>query len=669
MVAAFAAAAVGVTAAAFAIGAAFDESFDSIRTATGKTGEALEGLKDDFKATFGSVPDDAATVSAAIAGLAQRTGLTGESLQTLTKSVLDFSRVTGTEASANVRDLTRLFSQFGVAADDQVGTMDKLLRASQATGIGTGTLQSALVKNATTIKGLGLGFNEAAALIGNFEKEGVNTEQALAGMGKSFAKFAKDGLDSKEAFSTWVTAIRDGPDAATATAQAIELFGIKAGPELAAAIREGRFNTDELLATIAGGSETVAGAVGDTEDLAEAWAKFSNRVMVAVEPFGTAVFNLAGVIFDKLAPAFDAAVGKIAPFATALSSIVGLLSEGDPEKRIEMFNKLSEVFGPEIAESIALVSSGIIGIVGAFTGNDDGMDRFHNALIGIFGEETTGKIMEFVGLFQGVVGWIQQMAAVTQAAIAPLFGMVDGMTVLKVVAVGVGLTVVTAISAITLVIAGVATGIALLATAWKLAWDKIDEAVKFAQKTVDTFAQSFGSVNFATLVGKWKDDLVAGFNDMISAAKGKIAELANLLPHSPAKEGPLSVPVNWGFLFEGMPAAAAEATAQTSAVLAGGFSFRGSAPRAGANGPFGAGVGYSVYDVGAGGASLAGVAMGSSKNSYALGDIHVTVTPDANGNVSVDQFTRGVTSVAEQVMERMNRGLGQMSASGSWGAG
>ncbi len=61
--AAVGAAAVGAGVALFKLGEDFNSAFDSIQIATRATGEALEGLQADFKASLAEVPDDMQTIA------------------------------------------------------------------------------------------------------------------------------------------------------------------------------------------------------------------------------------------------------------------------------------------------------------------------------------------------------------------------------------------------------------------------------------------------------------------------------------------------------------------------------------------------------------------------------------------------------------------------------
>lgn len=308
-----------VAVAAAKLGGQVDAAFDTIRTGTGATGEALKGLEGDFKAVAGSVRDDLGTVGQVIADLNTRTGQTGEGLRTLAKDILDLSRITKTDAVSNVAAATRVFGDWSIATEDQTGALDKLFRTSQATGIGVTGLMETVVQFGAPMRLLGFSFEESIALLGKWEKEGVNTETAMAGLKFSVKTLAKEGVkaaDMGEAFRRKLDAIKKSADP---VGESIKLFGLRAGPDLAAAIIEGRFATEDLLAIIGDTDETIATATAATEDFGDALAKAFNAAKVQ---FGDA-FSFLGSIGQTLGPLLYILPGITAAFGKLAGSIVG----------------------------------------------------------------------------------------------------------------------------------------------------------------------------------------------------------------------------------------------------------------------------------------------------------------------------------------------------------
>jgi phage-related minor tail protein len=302
-----AAGAIGIGVAAFKIGESFDSAFDTIRIGTGKTGAALDGLQGSFKNVLRAVPDDMGRVSTAISELNQRTGLTGPALEGLSTQVLTLSRLTGDDLSTTIEKSTRLFGDWGISVDKQAGTLDYLFRVSQATGIGVDDLSGKLVQFGAPLRELGFSMEQSAGLLGKFEEEGVNSELVMGSLRIALGKMAKAGEPAVETLARTVDEIKNAGSASEANAIALELFGARAGPDMAAAIREGRFEVSDLVDTLSSGGDTIMGVAGQTDDVAESFKRLKNILLVAVEPIATKVFD---------------AFGKLAGIATQVISVL-----------------------------------------------------------------------------------------------------------------------------------------------------------------------------------------------------------------------------------------------------------------------------------------------------------------------------------------------------------
>lgn len=336
------------------LGAEFDDAYDRIRVTTGKTGEALASLKDDFRAVVADVPTDFASASTAIAELNQRTGATGPVLQDLAARMLELSRLTGTDLSANIAGMTRIFGDWNISTDKQSGALDAIFRASQATGASVTSLAEKVVQFGAPLRQLGFSFEESIAMLGKFEKEGVNTEIVLGAMRKGLAKFAKAGEDPAKALQTVIDKIKGAGSAAEGNKVALEVFGAKAGPDMAAAIREGRFELGSLFQTVSSGSETIMTASEDTQDFAEKWQIFKNNVLLKLEPIAERVFTALGDVGKRLIPAFQ----EVSVFVT---------TRFIPAVR-ELVAWFVEKFGPAASEVATLVKNLAVGAFGLLVG-------------------------------------------------------------------------------------------------------------------------------------------------------------------------------------------------------------------------------------------------------------------------------------------------------------
>lgn len=281
--------------ALYQLGDDFDSAYDGIRVTTGKTGDALAGLESDFKSVVTSIPTDFESAGNAVAVLNQRLGLTGKPLQEASKSVLELTRLTGGDLDSALRMSTRLVGDWGLKNTKIAPTLDKLFRASQATGIGVDRLGEVMTDFGAPLRGLGFNFDETAAMLSKWEKEGVNTEVVLGSMKKAFGTFSKEFGDKAPAeFRKFVDEVAKAPDSASAAQIAIAKLGTKGGPDFAAAVKEGRFAYGDLLQQISGGGETIGKASEDTMDWKEKLDILKNKAFVALEPVANEVFSALG---------------------------------------------------------------------------------------------------------------------------------------------------------------------------------------------------------------------------------------------------------------------------------------------------------------------------------------------------------------------------------------
>lgn len=308
---------IGAAAAAFVlVGETFDEAMDTIRAKTGKVGPELTGLTTSFKAVFASVPTSAGAAAEAISVLSSRLGLSGKPLEDLTGQLLNLARITGQDLAPLVDNVTRVFRDWSIKTEDQAGALDFLHKAAQATGTTVTGLSETVVKFGAPLRQLGFGFEESALLAAKFKAEGVNTELVMGSLRIALGKLAKEGIaEPGAAFEILAQRIRDAGSAGERNTLAIAAFGKKAGPDMAAAIHEGRFEVDQLLKTLQKSPESVSSATKATDGFSEQLAIVKQRAMLAAEPIGTALVQALGKLLDKSKPLLDWLTGVAKGFA------------------------------------------------------------------------------------------------------------------------------------------------------------------------------------------------------------------------------------------------------------------------------------------------------------------------------------------------------------------
>jgi TP901 family phage tail tape measure protein len=300
-IAAGAAAAIGVVGAAaiagakelYDLGARFDDVSDKLAIRTGATGANLQALNDTIKGLAPVTASSISTIGDVVGSVSHGLGLTGEQLATVSKNILDLNRLTGQDI--NVRELGKAFRAFGVDAQDQVGTLDQLLQASQKTGLDINSLIGTVTKAGPALREFGLDFGQSAALVGTFEQAGLDADTALGGLRVALKNVAKDGKDPRTAIQGTVTDIKALIDAGR-EADAITLAGSVFGKSYLPffdAIKRGDLDVETLNKTLADNGQTIQGLAGNTEDWSEKWQKVKNSVETAISP-------TAGVFFDTI---------------------------------------------------------------------------------------------------------------------------------------------------------------------------------------------------------------------------------------------------------------------------------------------------------------------------------------------------------------------------------
>ena len=357
-------AAVGVGAGLFSIGSKFDDASNTIRRGTGATGEALAELEDSFNNVAGNVVGQGfGEVSTAIADLNTRLGLTGKPLEDMSAKFLDLSRVTRIDVATNVDNVTRTFGDWGIATEDQAESMDKLFRASQASGIGFDELSTSLVTAGAPLRNIGFSMDESTALLAVFNKTGVNTETVLAGVKAGVGKLAKAGEDVPATFKRVVDEITALGPGSEATGLAIELFGQRSGPDLADAIAGGKFALDDMLAAITDGTDTITSAAADTEKFGDKWQQVKNKVFIGLEPIASGLFDSISAGMDRLGPTIDTVTNSASMFFAALTS-GATEDEGTPVESFAL--TLRETVLPIIGRVSAFVTESLVPAVREF---------------------------------------------------------------------------------------------------------------------------------------------------------------------------------------------------------------------------------------------------------------------------------------------------------------
>ena len=361
------------------LGSQFDGAADAIRIGTGATGDALDGLLDDFDEVYKSVPTTMEDASKAIADYNTRLGLTGPQLQEISKQALQVSDMLGDDLGGVIEESSQAFQQWNIDADNMGGAMDYIFKVSQSTGMGFTDLMSNMQKFGPQLQEMGYSFETASALMGQLDKAGVNTEEVLSAMKKSVGALAKEGISASDGLAMYYEQIKNAGTAAEAASIASEIFGTKAGSTMAAAIRDGTLAVGDLTESLLENGETIAGAAEDTYDFAERLQIMKQGLEVALKPMANTVFDglnkfmpVLQKLMEQIVPVISDAVEAAAPFveeflmgaADALEDVLPLISQLAADL-LPILTQLMSTLLPPLLSLVQTLLPPLMQIVGA----------------------------------------------------------------------------------------------------------------------------------------------------------------------------------------------------------------------------------------------------------------------------------------------------------------
>jgi hypothetical protein len=223
-------------------------------------------------------------------------GATGDEADHLTAKIARFARVTHQDAGEAVSAIDDILDNWGLTLKDADGLLDKLIVSQHRWGGDLKANQTTLAKLAPAMKAANFQIDDGIALLGLFGAKGLDSERAAAAFSKALTK-----VKSPRELQELITDISNTKDPFERAAKAADLFGAKAGAQLANAL--GGVNLDDYKVSV----EDAAGAVDQAAD------------------------TIDGSIRGKIAKAFSEAGATIRQFGadlgpafTALASIVSL---------------------------------------------------------------------------------------------------------------------------------------------------------------------------------------------------------------------------------------------------------------------------------------------------------------------------------------------------------
>lgn len=355
-----------------------DEAMDTVTTKTGMTGDALEELQEIAKDIATSMEATTFQESAdAVGELNTQFGLTGEKLQSASELLIKYAKINETDISSSAISAKQAIEAYGLTAEDLGMVLDNVTKAAQDTGQSVDTIVQKAIDGAPQIKGLGLSFEEGAALIGKFEKSGVDSSAALSSLSKAAVNYAKDGKTLTDGLNETVSAIQNSTSETEALSIASEIFGSKAAPRMVDAIQRGAFSFDDLASAAKDSSGTVATTFDETLDPIDKLTQYSNQAKEGMAELG-------GKLLETVIP--------------SLEPLMGML-----ESAVNWFTSLNETDQQTIV-ILGLVTTAVMMLLGAIAPLVIAIGAI-GAPVGIVVAAIVGAIAAITLIIQAIMNW------------------------------------------------------------------------------------------------------------------------------------------------------------------------------------------------------------------------------------------------------------------------
>lgn len=399
-----------------------DQGYDTIIKKTGASGEALADMQNIADDIYGSMPSEMEDVGTAVGEVNTRFGLTGDQLKDVSKTFLEFSKITDTDVNTAVGSTAKILKAFGGDVEDADKLLGYFAKQSQQTGIDTGTLMSSLEQNGATMREMGFDVQESAKLLASFEANGVDASAAMTGFKKAIANGAKEGKDANTVIAEMVDSIQNASTDTEALAAATELFGTKGAVVMADGIRDGRINLDDLSDSLDNYGDVVSSTFEETLDPWDKSAVAINNVKVAGKELAGEALAAIEPLLEKVVDLVQGAVkwfknlpdpvkkvigvigllgvgaGKVAP---KVGSLFSTIQQFKSAKAILELAKMQDAMGDmgagagkagglfktEFLGPFALVAGASVAFVGAMAAINDAINDHIEAEYGLTAEE------------------------------------------------------------------------------------------------------------------------------------------------------------------------------------------------------------------------------------------------------------------------------------------
>lgn len=388
--------------------AQLDAATQQFAADTGLTGDAAKEAGSQIGSLYKNNLQGFDEIGAALGKVHTDLGLTGDDAKTAAQAVLDYATATHQNAADVVGSFDDILDSYNLAATEAPRIMDLLVASHQKYGGNIQENQDILKKMAPALDAAGLKIEDGVGLLDLFNAAGVDASKVPTAMATALKK-----VKSPKELTDLIQQITDTKDPFERARKATELFGTRAGPQLAQALAQGNLedftiNMDEAKGATDRAADAVKSGWGNQFQLilknaggylAEFGQNFGPLLMVGAQlgpklagVIGSGLGGLAGLIGPKIAAAFGskAVSNAVADgLGNAVSGAAGSSKLGGATSGLGKF--LGSKLGKGL--SIAFAAVAVAEVVQTYNDVRDGLNKQSNEIgKNVANEMATGTI-------------------------------------------------------------------------------------------------------------------------------------------------------------------------------------------------------------------------------------------------------------------------------------
>ena len=282
-----------------------DTALDTIVAKTGATGAELEAMQDIVERIAVTMPSDFDTISASVAEVSTRFGVTGQELEDLSADFIKFATLNNTDVAGSIDNVSAMMNAWGIDASQTKQVLNTLNAVGQETGVNADQLASILQSNALSFKEMGYNVAEASLLLGNMEKYGVDASAGVTALRKAMAKAIDEGTSLNEVMSEWEALMSSNASETEKLARTEELFGSRSFAQLYNAIKEGNISFTDINANMSDFSGNLEKTFEATLDPIDEFTTTMNELKLLGAEIGEEVLPVLVDVLHDLKPILD----------------------------------------------------------------------------------------------------------------------------------------------------------------------------------------------------------------------------------------------------------------------------------------------------------------------------------------------------------------------------